>query len=61
MDRVLACRVGVAAVEALLAGYKGDMAGLVNNEIVFTPFEHAIKRNSDIDPNMLRIVEMLSL
>ncbi|MFB9841231.1 6-phosphofructokinase [Mucilaginibacter ginsenosidivorans] len=61
MDRVLACRLGAAAVEALLEGYKCDMAGIINNNVVFTPFERAIKHNSEIDPSLLRIVEMLSL
>jgi 6-phosphofructokinase 1 len=61
MDRVLASRVGVAAVEALMAGYKGEMVGVINNKIAYTPFEHAIKHNTDIDPNLLKIVEMLSL
>jgi 6-phosphofructokinase 1 len=61
MDRVLASRTGVAAVEGLLAGHRGVMAGLINDEIVYTPFEHACKHNIDIDPNMVRIVEMLSL
>ncbi|MDB5025092.1 MAG: pfkA [Mucilaginibacter sp.] len=61
MDRVLASRVGVAAVEALMAGYKGQMVGVINNKIAYTPFEHAIKHSTDIDPNLLKIVEMLSL
>jgi 6-phosphofructokinase 1 len=61
MDRVLASRVGVAAVEGLLAGQRGVMAGLIEDEIVYTPFEHAVKRNTDLDPNIIRIVEMLSL
>ena len=61
MDRVLASRTGVAAVEGLLEGRRGVMAGLINNEIAFTPFEQAIKHNIDIDPNMIRIVEILSL
>lgn len=61
MDRVLASRVGVAAVEALIAGYRGEMVGLIANEIAYTPFEHAVKHNTDIDPNMIRLVEMLSL
>lgn len=61
MDRVLASRVGVAAVEALLNGQKGELVGVVNNEIAFTPFEHAIKHNVDINPNLLKIVEILSL
>lgn len=61
MDRVLASRTGVAAVEALRMGRRGDMAGLINDEIAFTPFEHACKHHTDIDPNIIRIVEMLSL
>lgn len=61
MDRVLASRTGVAAVEALMAGHRDEMVGIINNEIAYTPFEHAIKHNMDIDPNILKIVEMLSL
>lgn len=61
MDRVLASRVGVAAVEALISGRKNEMVGIVSNEIAYTPFEHAIKHNIDINPNFLKIVEILSL
>jgi 6-phosphofructokinase 1 len=61
MDRVLASRTGVAAVEALVAGQRGEMAGIVQNQVVFTPFEKAVKHNTDVDPNMIRIVEILSL
>ncbi|MBS1531732.1 MAG: 6-phosphofructokinase [Bacteroidetes bacterium] len=61
MDRVLASRTGVAAVEALMEGRKGEMVGIIRDEIVFTPFENACKHNTEIDPNMIRIVEMLSL
>ncbi len=61
MDRVLASRTGVAAVEALLAGRKNVMVGLVHNQIQFTPFEHATKHITEIDPDFLKIVEMLSI
>jgi 6-phosphofructokinase 1 len=61
MDRVLASRVGVAAVEALLHGHRNELIGVVNNEIAYTPFEHAIKHTIDINPNLLKIVEILSL
>ncbi|HEX3386166.1 MAG TPA: 6-phosphofructokinase [Mucilaginibacter sp.] len=61
MDRVLASRTGVAAVEALLEGRRGEMAGIIRDEIVFTPFENACKHNTEIDPNMIRIAEILSL
>ena len=43
MDRVLASRLGVAAVEALLEGKTNVMAGQINREIVFTPFSQTIK------------------
>jgi len=61
MDRVLASRVGVAAVEALMAGRRNEMIGLIHNEIAYTPFELAIKHNTDINPDFLKIVEILAI
>src|ERR1700761_9255758 len=61
MDRVLASRVGVAAVEALKDGRRNEMIGLVHDEITYTPLEKAIKHHVDIDPHFLKIVEILSL
>ena len=61
MDRVLACRVGVAAVEELLKGRKAEMVGVVHGQIAFTPFDHAIKHHIEINQNLLKIVEILSL
>jgi 6-phosphofructokinase 1 len=61
MDRVLASRTGVAAVEALIAGKKNVMVGLVHNQIAFTPFENATKHVTELDPDFLKIVEMLSI
>lgn len=59
-DRVLASRLGFAAVEALIEGKAGVMAGVVNHEIIFTPFEKAIKHIKELDPNWLRMVGILS-
>ena len=61
MDRVLASRVGVAAVEALRNGRKGEMIGLIHNEIAYTPFEKATKHHTEVNPNFLKIVEILSI
>jgi 6-phosphofructokinase 1 len=58
-DRVLASRLGVAAVEALLNGRRNEMIGLVNNEISFTPFTQAVKQQI-INQNLLKIAEILS-
>jgi len=61
MDRVLASRLGVASVESLLEGRCGEMIGIVSGKIHFTPFEMAIKHNTDVNMELLRIVEILSL
>ncbi len=61
MDRVLASRLGVAAVEILRDGHHGEMVGLIHNVITFTPFELSVKHHDDINADFLRIVEILSL
>ena len=63
MDRVLASRFGVSAVEGLLNGHSGEMVGQVNREILFTPFDHAIKHidAEEVTPAWLKLVEILSL
>jgi 6-phosphofructokinase 1 len=61
MDRVLASRLGVASVESLLQGRTGEMIGIVHGDIVYTPFGHAIKHIAEVNPSLLKIVEILSL
>jgi len=63
MDRVLASRFGVVAVEGLLEGKSGVMVGQIHREIVFTPFSQAIKHidAQAVSPAWLRLVEILSL
>lgn len=61
MDRVLASRLGYAAVEALKEGRSGEMIGVIHDEISYTPFEEAIKASAEINLNLLKIVEILSL
>jgi 6-phosphofructokinase 1 len=61
MDRVLASRLGVAAVEGLKDGRRNEMVGLVHDEVIYTPLEQAIKYHVDINPHFLKIVEILSL
>jgi len=61
MDRVLASRLGVMAVESLIEGRRGDMLGMVRGEICFTPFKNATKHNLEVNPRLLKIVEILSL
>jgi len=61
MDRVLSSRLGVAAVESLLEGRKGEMIGIIHGEIHYTSFANAIKHLEEVNPNFLKIVDILSL
>jgi 6-phosphofructokinase 1 len=61
MDRVLASLLGVAAVEALIAGHSGEMVGLIHNNITYTPFAQSVKHHHEVNAEFIRIVEMLSL
>lgn len=61
LDRVLASELGVAAVEALMAGKKNIMVGSVNRQVVETPFDKATKHHQDINKNLLRLVSILSV
>lgn len=60
-DRVLASRLGVAAVECLLDRVSGVMVGIINNEIVLTGLNKAIKLNNEIDKELLRVAEITSV
>jgi 6-phosphofructokinase 1 len=59
-DRVLASRLGIAAVEALRDGRKGVMIGVEHRSIAYVPFEKAIKHHLELSPGMLRIADILS-
>ncbi|UUC47378.1 6-phosphofructokinase [Flavobacterium cerinum] len=60
-DRVLASRLGVKAVESLLEGKSNFMAGLINDKVELTPLEQAVKGHSEIDRELLRVSEIVSI
>jgi 6-phosphofructokinase 1 len=60
-DRILASRTGVAAVEGLLKGIKNAMSGIINDNIVYTPFEDTITKNKPINDDLIRIVNILNI
>ena len=60
LDRVLASRLGMEAVRALIAGQRGVMLGESKNMIVHVPFEEAIKYHKGIQQKLLEMVEILS-
>ena len=59
-DRVLASRMGVKAVEALMEGKSSLMVGIQDNKITLTPLIKAIKGHSKIDKELIRVSDIMS-
>lgn len=59
-DRMLASRLGHAAVEALLQGKSMMMAGMVNNEVVFTPFASCTKLQKPMPHDLMTMIHVLA-
>ena len=60
-DRILASRMGVAAVDALMDEQRSIMIGIVNDEIVHVPFTKAIKDDKPVNENLLGVLQILSI
>jgi len=58
-DRLLASQMGVGAVEGLLYGERNKMAGVISGRVCFTPLEEAITKSKPINPNLIRMSEIL--
>jgi 6-phosphofructokinase 1 len=60
-DRVMASRMGVAAVEGLLEGRKDVMIGIINDRETYTPLSEAINQRHMPNRDELRIARILSI
>lgn len=60
-DRVLASRMGVAAVEGLLEGKRDVMVGIKDNKIVYNNFDVIMASHHEIDEESRRIAKILSI
>ncbi|MBI3610186.1 MAG: 6-phosphofructokinase [Nitrospirae bacterium] len=60
-DRVLASRLGAAAVETLAGGRTGVMVGEVNNTMALTPLPETWKKKKDLDRSRLALVGTLAV
>ena len=61
MDRVLASRFGYTAVNTLIAGEKNQAVGIIDGEMVLTPFDQAINKTKDIDEELVHMAEILAM
>ncbi|MBR3566596.1 MAG: 6-phosphofructokinase [Paludibacteraceae bacterium] len=60
-DRILASRMGVAAINALLEEQRSIMIGIANDEIVYVPFNKAIKDDKDVHQDKVEVLQILSI
>ncbi len=60
-DRIVASRMGAAAVDALQDDQRNVMIGIKNDEIVYIPFSKAIKNDKPIDKELVDTLRHLSI
>lgn len=60
-DRILASRLGMAAVEGLVNGEKNVMVGIIDNQIKYTNIKLAISKSKPISDELMRLVEVMSI
>ena len=60
-DRILASRMGNAAVEALIDGQRNIMMGIDDDQIVAVPLSRAIKNDKPLDRELLKVLRTLSI
>ena len=60
-DRIIASRMGVASIQALLEGQRNVMIGIENDKIVYVPFAKAIKNDKPIDKELVNVLAELSI
>jgi 6-phosphofructokinase 1 len=61
LDRILASRLGVAAVEGLLNGRSDMMVGIIDDKLTYTFLQQAIMNKAQIDYELLRISKILAI
>lgn len=60
-DRILASRLGEAAIESLIDGQRNILLGIDNDKVVAIPFSKAIKNDKPVDPELLKVLKILSI
>ena len=60
-DRIIASRMGVASIQALMEGQRNVIIGIENDKIVYVPFAKAIKNDKPIDRELVNVLAELSI
>ena len=60
-DRILASRLGVGAIQAIMEGQRNVMIGIKNDEVVYVPFSNAIKSDKIVKKELIDVLAVLSI
>jgi len=60
-DRVLACRLGVRAVELILDGKSNLMVGIINTKIESCSIKEALSGHHNINKELIRVSDIMSI
>ena len=60
-DRILASRLGAAAIDAIMEGQRNVMIGIEHDEVVYVPFTKAIKNDKPIKKELVNVLRALSI
>ncbi len=60
-DRILATRLGSGAIDAILDGQRNVMIGIRNDEVIYIPFDDAIRSDKPMNLNLIKVLDELSI
>lgn len=60
-DRTLASRLGLGAIEGLIDGKTNVMVGVIDDKIVYTPLHDAVTKTKPLNPDLIRLMKILSM
>jgi 6-phosphofructokinase 1 len=60
MDRLIASRFGLSAVQALMSENYGNMVGIIKNEIVLIPMQDVVDKQKKINEDLYKLNKIIS-
>jgi 6-phosphofructokinase 1 len=60
MDRLIASRLGLSAVQALMSDNYGNMVGIIKNETVLIPMQDVVDKQKKIDEDLYKLNKIIS-
>ena len=60
MDRLIASRLGLSAVQALISKNYNQMVGIIKNELVLTPIQDVVNKEKKLNTDLYKLNKIIS-